>query len=234
MKRSIIPAVFLFGVLWYISCKKEYSCENCLTASSSLPNQPPIAKAGADQTIIFPKDSVLLDGINSIDVDGSITSYAWTNIDGPDPVLIKNANAAQTPVTGLKEGVYHFLLSVVDNRNAIANDTVQIQCIKNSVNNGGFIFNRVWKCNDRCDDNDVYLSTVGGLNLFGNPNVPLEVSVLLDSSTVWATVPRYTIPLPSTKYYYEIRDQVLFVHVVPFPGASRLIGKSVMLKIRFV
>ena len=59
------------------SCKKERSCENCKEY-----NKMPVAFAGRDTTIVLPVDSVILDGRNSYDADGSITKYLWTNIAG--------------------------------------------------------------------------------------------------------------------------------------------------------
>lgn len=45
--------VFLAGV----SCQKELSCEDCLAK-----NQVPSAKAGPDQWVRLPTDSIILDG----------------------------------------------------------------------------------------------------------------------------------------------------------------------------
>jgi hypothetical protein len=104
-----------------LSCKKEYSCDNCRDG-----NRPPFSKAGADQTITLPKDSVKLDGSASTDPDGSITNYKWTKISGPSSFNITNANVVQTQVTNLAAGVYRFELTVTDNTALFAKDTVQI------------------------------------------------------------------------------------------------------------
>jgi hypothetical protein len=72
MKQIInfIAFTLLMGVVFFISCKKEYSCQNCKDG-----NKPPIANAGRDTTIALRKDSVMLDGSASTDPDGTITSY---------------------------------------------------------------------------------------------------------------------------------------------------------------
>jgi hypothetical protein len=232
--KGFTLVLFFFSVM--VSCKKEYSCETCLPGNSPSVNQLPIANAGADQTIILPQDSVFLDGSASTDQDGSISSYSWKNIDGPGPVTIKNAGSVKTIAAGLQEGFYLFQLSVSDNNRGTDEDTVRVQCVKNnSSTSAGFIFNKVWGCNDLCNDNDVYLTVLPGLNNFSDPNIPLEVFILDSASQQWIPVPRYTNSLPATsKYYYQIREKTLFVHVTPAPGASQLLGKPVVVRVRFL
>ncbi|XGW18577.1 hypothetical protein V3C99_002859 [Haemonchus contortus] len=75
-------------------------------------NFPPVADAGGNLTVILPETSVVLNG-NAKD-DGSIVSYNWTQIDGPSRVSLVNADKAKATASGLQEGVYHFLLTVVD------------------------------------------------------------------------------------------------------------------------
>ena len=80
------------GVLFHISCQKELSCENCKG------NKPPIANAGADQIIVLPKDSAVLDGNASTDPDGTITSYKWAKISGPVSSNIHKTDSSKTLV----------------------------------------------------------------------------------------------------------------------------------------
>jgi hypothetical protein len=89
------------------------------------PNIPPTANAGADQTITLPTNSVVLNGSGN-DLDGSITTYAWTKIAGPAAGVITTPAAATTTVTALVQGVYKFELKVTDNNGAVGRDTVQI------------------------------------------------------------------------------------------------------------
>ena len=72
MLKAIVFAIVI-GVLIFISCKKEYSCENCIGG-----NQAPIAIAGPDQVITLPTDSISLNGSNSSDPDGIISLYQYT------------------------------------------------------------------------------------------------------------------------------------------------------------
>ena len=92
---------------------------------NAAPNQPPVANAGADQTITLPINSVVLNG-SANDPDGTITSYAWSKVSGPNAGTIATANAVTTNVTGLTQGVYRFRLQVTDNSGATAADTVQV------------------------------------------------------------------------------------------------------------
>lgn len=128
MKSTIKFAaiIFLMGTVFFYSCKKERSCENCLPATTDSVNKPPIAKAGPDQKTTLPKDSVLLDGSASSDPDGTITSYRWIKISGPVSSIIVSQDSSKTPVKTLAMGVYKFELTVTDNGGLPAKDTVQI------------------------------------------------------------------------------------------------------------
>ena len=88
-------------------------------------NIPPIANAGANQTITLPVNTVTLSGLG-VDPDGSITAYQWTKITGPAAGTITNPTTSSTTVTGLVQGVYQFELRVTDNSGATGRDTVQI------------------------------------------------------------------------------------------------------------
>src|SRR4030095_212916 len=118
---KIAAFVLLTGALIYVSCKKEYSCENCRET-----NKSPFANAGKDTIIILPIDSAMLDGSTSSDPDGTISSFQWTKILGPASFTIPNASAAKTVVKNLTAGTYQFELKVTDNGGLFAKDTVQI------------------------------------------------------------------------------------------------------------
>ena len=89
-------------------------------------NRPPVANAGADRTVTLPTNTVNLDGSASTDPDNNITSYLWTKISGPSTFNISNANAVQTQVTNLVQGIYQFELKVTDAGGLFDNDTVQL------------------------------------------------------------------------------------------------------------
>lgn len=118
---KLAASVFVTGVVLFISCKKERSCENCRSI-----NQPPIANAGRDTIIALPKDSIILDGNASTDPDGTIISYKWAKIEGPVSANISKPDSSKTLLKSLVAGVYEFELTVTDNGGLSAKDTVQV------------------------------------------------------------------------------------------------------------
>ncbi|MGN6298386.1 MAG: PKD domain-containing protein, partial [Ginsengibacter sp.] len=89
-------------------------------------NLPPSANADSDQSITLPTNSVKLSGSGE-DSDGSITSYQWTKISGPNSGTINNANSFSATATNLSEGVYQFELKVTDNEGTSAKDTMIVE-----------------------------------------------------------------------------------------------------------
>jgi hypothetical protein len=67
------------------------------------------ANAGPNQTITLPTSSVTLDGSSST---GTVTSYLWTYVSGPNTPTIVTPGAVSTSVTGLTQGTYVFQLSL--------------------------------------------------------------------------------------------------------------------------
>ncbi len=88
--------------------------------------QPPIANAGANQTITLPVNQVNMDGSASVAPSGNIVSYTWTQISGPSTATLTTATSAQTNATGLIAGNYQFQLAIVDNNGVAARDSVTI------------------------------------------------------------------------------------------------------------
>ena len=93
--------------------------DNC----GPLPNQPPVANAGSNQTVLDTDDngseSVSLNGSASSDSDGSIVSYVWT----------EGANQIATgvnPSINLAVGSHTITLTVTDDEGATDSDDVVI------------------------------------------------------------------------------------------------------------
>ncbi|MEI9913340.1 MAG: T9SS type A sorting domain-containing protein [Bacteroidota bacterium] len=107
-----------------------------VTVNAAAPsNQAPIANAGANIVINLPVNSTSLNGSNSLDLDGTITGYAWSRVSGPTTFTFGNANAATTTLSNLVQGTYVFRLTVTDNGGAtdIDNIVVTVNAIANQV-----------------------------------------------------------------------------------------------------
>ena len=67
-----------------------------------------------------------LDGTLSADPDGTLISFLWEKISGPDGAVIEAAGEPATMIRNLSAGLYIFQLTVTDNQNSIASDQIQI------------------------------------------------------------------------------------------------------------
>ena len=92
---------------------------------AKVPNQVPAAMAGDDQTLVLPASSVTLAGM-AHDLDGSISSYAWSQTSGPATATLSGATTASLTASGLVAGTYLFRLTVTDNQGATGFDEVTV------------------------------------------------------------------------------------------------------------
>ena len=99
--------------------------DNIVVTVNAAANQVPSANAGNNIVLTLPTNSTTLAG-SGTDLDGTISSYAWTRISGPTTFTLGTANAASTALTGLVQGVYVFRLTVTDNSGATATDDVTV------------------------------------------------------------------------------------------------------------
>ena len=101
-----------------------------------LPNEPPIANAGSDQTV---QDSgkpgtekVTLDGSESIDSDGDIVSYQWFAGTAQNPMATGMRVTLDLPVD-----INVITLKVTDNKGESAVDQVTIEILPKSSDQTG-------------------------------------------------------------------------------------------------
>jgi len=80
---------------------------------NSLTNRVPTADAGEDQTVTE-GDTVRLNGSGSFDRDGDTLSYAWSQVGGPESVLLEGATTVQAQFEASEPGIYEFQLVVHD------------------------------------------------------------------------------------------------------------------------
>lgn len=95
-------------------------------------NLPPLADAGPDLTVVYPSTGVLLNGNFSSD-DFRIDAWAWTQLTGPQDLVLSGANSSFLKVDGLhidaalgSPTLYQFKLSVWDYHNLTNTSTVTI------------------------------------------------------------------------------------------------------------
>lgn len=100
-------------------------------------NQLPVANAGPNQVITLPASSVTLNG-SGTDSDGTITTYNWSLVSGPNTPAIVSPASASTTVNGLVEGVYSFRLTVTDNNGGIGTSDVTVTVNSNSTPGGKY------------------------------------------------------------------------------------------------
>ncbi|WP_405234402.1 PKD domain-containing protein [Lentisalinibacter salinarum] len=89
------------------------------------PNEPPVADAGADQQVRG-GDTVSLSAAGSSDSDGTISSYSWSQTAGTSVTLQGAATANPSFTAPNVADTLEFTLTVRDNDNATATDTVAV------------------------------------------------------------------------------------------------------------
>ena len=97
-------------------------------------NLPPVVNAGPDQTVTLAKatDSIRLTG-SATDPDGTVVSYLWSQVSGPNTPTITAAGSPTTYVKGFVTGTYVFQLTATDNKGATGVKTVQLTVTVPSV-----------------------------------------------------------------------------------------------------
>jgi K319-like protein/type IX secretion system substrate protein len=95
--------------------------------------QKVVVSAGSNQSISMPTSSVILTG-TATDASGTIKSYLWTQVSGPNTSSITNATSITTTITGLIVGTYVFQLKATDNNNVSGTATVSVTVTPSAVN----------------------------------------------------------------------------------------------------
>ncbi|HHO55425.1 MAG TPA: DUF5011 domain-containing protein [Trueperaceae bacterium] len=103
--------------------KNKATATRTVNVILSSENKPPIAKAGDDQTVVERTD-VTLDASASFDPDGTIKTYEWKE---NNTILSTKVNFTKN---NFSLGEHNITLTVTDNKNATATDTVKVTITK--------------------------------------------------------------------------------------------------------
>ncbi len=118
---NLVHGVYVF--------KLTVTDDNALTDSDSVTvtvaTPAPTADAGPDQEVELPSNSVVLTGSGS-DVDGTIVSYAWTQVSGPATATLTDEDTTTATASDLYVGTYVFELTVTDNDLLTGSDQVTV------------------------------------------------------------------------------------------------------------
>ncbi|MES2733690.1 MAG: cellulase family glycosylhydrolase [Bacteroidota bacterium] len=124
---GIVGDDWVTPVAWKVNLLKPYLAPMIPNGGSGPGpvNQAPVANAGVDKAITLPTNSVTLNG-KGTDSDGTITSYAWSQISGPNNALLSGANSQNLTAANLVAGTYTFQLKVTDNGGLTNSDNVNV------------------------------------------------------------------------------------------------------------
>lgn len=100
-----------------------YQWITTFTNTTKKGTKVPIANAGADKNVA--PGSATLTG-SGTDSDGSIASYVWTQLSGPNNASLSNSNTASITLSNLISGTYTYRLTVTDNAGITDSDYIKV------------------------------------------------------------------------------------------------------------
>ncbi|MEQ1586678.1 MAG: Ig-like domain-containing protein, partial [Cyclobacteriaceae bacterium] len=106
--------------------------DNVTVIVQSATNISPSASAGVDKSITLPTNSTNFTG-SGTDPDGTIATYAWTQISGT-ALTLANSNTTTLTVSGAVAGTFTFRLTVTDNNGSTGSDDVVLTVNAAAVN----------------------------------------------------------------------------------------------------
>jgi gliding motility-associated-like protein len=122
---NLIVGTYIFTLTVTDNTNLTGSAQVSVVVKPEPPNNPPTANAGIDRSITLPLNTITLTGSGS-DTDGTISSYAWSQFNGPSIATLQNESTTSVTISDLIEGVYTFELAVTDNRGAKSTDIVVV------------------------------------------------------------------------------------------------------------
>ncbi len=110
----------------------DYTDLQIVVVAATVTPEPPVAQTGADQVIVLPETTTMLDASASYTNVGSIVAYQWRLISGDENAVIETPDLDITRVRNLAPGDYLFEITVTDSKDLQAKDTMRV-----TVNNAG-------------------------------------------------------------------------------------------------
>jgi len=89
-------------------------------------NLIPVADAGPSDTVQLPTNTYTLNASGSMDPDGTITSYYWQQISGPNTASSSSMNNPVVTLSNLQAGLYEFQVTVTDNSGITSTSSMQL------------------------------------------------------------------------------------------------------------
>ncbi|MEM7540792.1 MAG: DUF5060 domain-containing protein [Pseudomonadota bacterium] len=103
-------------------------------SSSNTSSGQPTVDAGVDQTLVLPSSSANF--LATAQDNGTITSYQWSQIAGPQAASLSGANQPAMTASGLVAGSYTFRVQVTDNDLNTATDDVAVLVLSGGSGSG--------------------------------------------------------------------------------------------------
>ncbi|WP_209405555.1 malectin domain-containing carbohydrate-binding protein [Pseudozobellia sp. WGM2] len=85
----------------------------------------PMASAGPDLDVNLSQNNIVIQGAGN-DPDGGFVVYQWSQISGPNSAILNGSRSNELNVSGLTIGSYVFRVTVMDDENDMAFDTVTV------------------------------------------------------------------------------------------------------------
>ncbi len=102
------------------------------TYVAGLTYSQPVAKAGENEIVVLPSNSIQLDGTGSSEPSNQTLIYEWTQVYGPSTLQFSDNTLAEPIVKTLKEGIYKIRLKV---DNGTYSDVDEVYIISSNTNN---------------------------------------------------------------------------------------------------